>query len=514
MPKNEIFMFKSNDGKMFDIKFTDGFMNDDIEESFSKVEYVITYYKPKQKNSNIIIDTFIDACSRIVEHLSDLTKINGNLVMKDENNNLTPIGIKKTIINKRILYHKPDTNLYYMDIYDSNELNKPQSIRDAYFIPQMTFRSKAIDCIDIIKCIVESSEFYKYGEYTQEKETSEYKVIVFIEEIVDKLFENYNKTAKHKIPMDTDTFKILRCCIFLIYYKLFAFIYSHAEILIPRSNDKSYLKDVLSFSSRHNNLSLYMYIKSILKKKCNIKNIKEIHKFLIQPDLIKVFYERVYEENEDELYYFDYDKDDKYQFNENAYKDNLSRTDKNFGNPLYSFSSYFDYFEKNQEDWLYDASIDAYSTTFPIENNNVMVEYRMFRNSISSHFQNNFYNTSIEDSGITINQMQNIVTKYNEKNNGTTKIIENKHKKHLHFDKHVDKSEKYKKKHLHFDEHADKPKKDKKIEHTPKKRCPNGRRKNKLTGNCEETKKHNNYNKRCLNGTRRNKSTGNCDKNA
>ena len=44
-----------------------------------------------------------------------------------------------------------------------------------------------------------------------------------------------------------------------------------------------------------------------------------------------------------------------------------------------------------------------------------------------------------------------------------------------------------------------------------KKRCPNGTRRNKRTGECD--KKNQNQNKRCPNGTRRNKRTGNCEAN-
>ena len=46
-----------------------------------------------------------------------------------------------------------------------------------------------------------------------------------------------------------------------------------------------------------------------------------------------------------------------------------------------------------------------------------------------------------------------------------------------------------------------------------KKRCPNGTRKNKKTGNCEKKTNVINKEKRCPNGTRRNKKTGNCEKN-
>ena len=43
------------------------------------------------------------------------------------------------------------------------------------------------------------------------------------------------------------------------------------------------------------------------------------------------------------------------------------------------------------------------------------------------------------------------------------------------------------------------------------KRCPNGSRKNKKTGNC--LTKNANKSKRCTNGSHINKNTGNCDKN-
>ena len=505
IPKNEMFMFQTNDGKTFDIKFTEGLDNDE-DEAFSKVEYVITYYKPKQNNTNIIIDTFTDACSRIVEHLSDLTKIEGDLIMKDENNKLNPVGITDAIIGNRILYHKPDTTLYYMDTYDYYELEEPQSISNAFFVPQMTFRSYAIDCIDIIKCIVELDPSYKYGIKTQEKEQTEYDAIVVVEEVVDNLFKNYNEdeTNKHKIPMDTNTFKILKCYIFFIFYKLYSFIYSHAEILIPREEDKMYFKDILSFSSRHTNLDFYKYIKILLKEKYNITNTEEINKLLIQPEVIQMFYDREYTEDEVELYYFDFDKKHNYKFNKNAYKDDLKASDKNFGNPLYSFSSYIHSLEKNK-DWLKDSGIDIYSTTFPIEDNKVMVEYRMYRNTIAYHFQNNLDSNDFEHDGISIKQMHKIVENYSKDDNQKKKIKKNESNPNT------------------------KPK---------AKRCPNGTRKNKLTGNCETVFKNNknkhirfkdsdepnpkanpkaNPNpktkgKRCPNGTRKNKLTGNCEK--
>ena len=46
---------------------------------------------------------------------------------------------------------------------------------------------------------------------------------------------------------------------------------------------------------------------------------------------------------------------------------------------------------------------------------------------------------------------------------------------------------------------------------TTNKRCTNGSRRNKKTGNCQP--KNANKSKRCTNGSHRNKNTGDCDKN-
>lgn len=81
IPKNEMYIFKTKGGKVFDFKFSDKLTNNC--KTFTGVEYVITYYNPKKDNPNIIIDTFIDACSRIIDHLGDLKKTTGALMIAD-----------------------------------------------------------------------------------------------------------------------------------------------------------------------------------------------------------------------------------------------------------------------------------------------------------------------------------------------------------------------------------------------------------------------------------------------
>ena len=159
---------------------------------------------------------------------------------------------------------------------------------------------------------------------------------------------------------------------------------------------------------------MYEHIKEILKEKYNITDVEEIKKIFIQPSIIEKLYKRTYNlHNEDDaaLYEFDYDADahGKYKYNLNAFKEELPDTNKHFGNPLFSFASYFDYLEKNESDWLFDNEYDQYSTVFPIVDNVVMVEYRIFKYSIISYLNNNIKDIDIVYECLSINNMYTIV---------------------------------------------------------------------------------------------------------
>ena len=403
MPKNEMYYFKTTD-KIYDIHFSKKTLHEC--ETFSDLEYVITYYNPNNYE-NIILDTFVDACSRIVDHFSDLEYVTGDLYIKTG----TETGDIILGTHNRQLYHKPGTNLYYMDAFDYEEAD----IYSSCFIPQMTFRTKAIDCLEIMKQIVKSDESYeKNKDYEITIKAEEY-VIHFLEKMVNDLFEKYNETAPNPIHMTDDTYNILKCYVFFIFYKLFGFIYFHTNILMSRlTSDISYLKDFLFFNCRHHNNVLYEHSKEILKEKYNITDVEEIKKIFIQPSIIEKLYKRTYNlHNEDEaaLYEFDYDADahGKYKYNLNAFKEKLPDTNKHFGNPLFSFASYFDYLEKNESDWLFDNEYDQYSTVFPIVDNVVMVEYRIFKYSIISYLNNNIKDIDIVYECLSINNMYTIV---------------------------------------------------------------------------------------------------------
>lgn len=401
LPKNKIYLFQTNRGKTFDLKFAESIAEDC--ESFSGVEYVITYYRPIQQ-SNIILDTFTDACSRILDHLGNLEKMYGTLLLNDETGKTTPVG---KLIKKRALYHKPGSNLYYMDTYDWDEW-KPdhvQSINRAIFIPQMTFRCLAMDAIDIMREIVSVSDHdnYKVGRTAKKDHKKEIDDISKLEHTVDDLISEYNKKAKHKISMDS-TGKTLKTYVFFILYKIYLYLQNHIDIL---SSDDYYLKDFLTYAPRHTNYDFYAQIKEMFKKHYHVKDPAKIYRFFYQPALFKWMYE--------------FEKYDENEFNEKGeyiYGDGLNmkleKTDEHYGNPMYSLSSYFSFFENpSQEsifdnDWFLESRKDTVSTTFDIVKHTLLIENRYFKDEVGLWMRNNI-DSRLHSSFMNVRAMNKLV---------------------------------------------------------------------------------------------------------
>jgi hypothetical protein len=362
------------------------------------VEYVVTYYHPKRNYLNVIIDTFVDACSRIIDHLGNLKGTKGSLLLlEDDRKTYIPAGI---IEGDRYLYHKPGTNLYYMDIYDHPDLLKVQSIGDVDFIPQMTFRCRARDVIEIIQQMVTTNAEFTVGKSLMAAEAADLEDLVFTGSIVDGIFEKYNETAKTPIDFKSSTGKTIKAYVFFILYKVYMFI-SYRNLILSK---KDYLKDHLTFSSRHPNYELYKRIKEILKKEYKITDTAEILKLLYHPDLIQKMYSGEGEEDQD-----DYTEDGDYLYNYDAYKDQLPTTDKNFGNPLFSMHSYFKHMEVKSSDWLKEAKHDNYSTTFDLTGDIVLTEARSFRYWINLYLKNKM-NPKINSDGIlSVRNMHEVV---------------------------------------------------------------------------------------------------------
>lgn len=429
IPKNEMYYFKSNTGKMFDIKFSEDM---DLCKTFSGLEFVVTYYKPKQKNENMIVDTFVDACSRIIDHFGNLKKTSGSLLIKKGKDEFKTVGVLE---GNRRLYNKPGTNLFYMDTYDSKQWKKERPTRtpnDAVFIPQMTFKSKAINTLDIIKELVSKDDRYKIGRNAIEQHKFESNDVINTEQIVDELIEEFNKTTKKKISTQRGTGKMLKFYLFLFFYKLARYIENHSKILY---GEDDYLKDYLSFSSRHTNYTLYMRIKELMTQYYGVANTKELINFFYQPEILKRMYEASgfteddYEENGDYKY-------------EDADVIELPKRSPNYGNPMYSLYSYFKYFEdpvtkkkgepdyETEKDWFVDSGLDVYSTTFELKNDEVLLENRYFRFEIGLWLRNNV-SRDIHTDELSVREMYMLVNSlYGKKSKAlmTLELDPNSHK--------------------------------------------------------------------------------------
>lgn len=442
IPKNDMFIFKTKNGKELDLKFSE-----DITEScktFPGVEYVITYYNPKKENPNVIIDTFVDACSRIIDHLADLKKITGTLMVNDNTKRMyTAIG---NIEDSRCLYRKPNTNLFYMDTYDSIHTLKLKSIGDVDFVPQMTLRCKAADLIEIMREILNTSDpGITRGNSAIQSQIADLETIDLIEGVVDDLFTNYNESLEKKIDFNTNTWKQIKAYLFLIYYKLFYYIDRSGVITYRKSlkeekekeddndddeekEEDNYLKDFLGFASRHSNYQLYLKAKEMIAQHYGIKDTDELHKILCQSEIINRFYENR------EMVDSDLNEEGEFKYGDPANTD-LEQSDKNYGDPMYSFSSYFKHFEKQDEkhveDWLKEEKIDTFSTTFDLTGDEILVENRSFRFALGL-FLRNTVDKNLSRDTITVREMHKVVNAlYGSKIKNMMNLEYNPYKKKL-----------------------------------------------------------------------------------
>jgi hypothetical protein len=412
MSKDQMYAFKTKSGKLFKIKFMEGLKK--YCGTLSGVEYVVTYYEPKKRdNPDVIIEHFVDACSRIVGHLSNLKHTEGTLFLQgdDKKTHYVTMG---NIEDGRKLYRKPGTNLFYLETYDDPNTVHGKSLGAFEFIPQMTFRCKAEDSIDIMKAILKPDDALKRARSIIESIALDYQTAINVETIVDALFNGFNalspdKPSQNKISTTSHWYKILKTYMFLIYYKLFAYIKNHNEIDVEKEN---YLKDYLVFASRHSNYELYVRIKEILKEHFKISDIDRIRKLFLQPKVLDRIYDFVEFEEDD------YDENNEYKYGNSTTVD-LEESDKNYGNPLYSILSYFKHFEKptkDEHDWLISSGVDGFSTRFELKGDEILLENRVFKDEITILLQNEI-NLKMKNGLLTVNDMQKLVKKlYGSKN--------------------------------------------------------------------------------------------------
>jgi hypothetical protein len=408
--KNDLYFFRTKKGKTMDIKFTEEIAKTAVCDTFSGVEYVITYYNPKKDNANVIVDTFLDAVSRIIDHYGNLKPIEGTLLINDGKSELTTVGYLE---GTRILYHKPNTNLYYMQTYDSFDTLKDdgsiklETILDVAFAPQMTFKCKASDAIEIMIEILRPSPDYKVGKTSIHDQKENFKGIELINSITEELFKKYNEVSGNNINISTGYGKTMKTYAFLIIYKMFMFFEGHNNIM----SGKDYLKDHLTFNSRHGNYDLYERIKEIFEEEFQLDGVTEVQVLFENTEVMAPFFINELKDGpNNNNYKDDYDANKKYKYGDDFVTKELPENDENYGNPLYSVKSYFKYLETNEEDWLKDAEYDKFSTKFSLIGDEVLIENRWFRYSISLYFRNTV-DATIHPDFLKVKDMLKIINK-------------------------------------------------------------------------------------------------------
>ena len=404
--KNDMYIFKTNN-KEYKLNFEETLQNNCYV--ISGCEWIITFYKPKL-SKNIILETFLNASKRILEHLHKLKKHPGQLFMIDSNGEKTQIGH----MDKRILYQKPNTNLFYLQTQDNikSKSGSRSNISKVTLVPQMTYRVHISNNIKVMKGMLHN--LVDNMDKAKKKKKGimlEYNTISKIAECVHQLLKEYNTTTntKFKIPLKKKIGKNITNYLFLILYKLHIYVDEYSKTGMMNVSE-NYFKNYLTFSSRHTNDILYNRIKELLieyfepifeenisEEKKNEKVVGIFLRIVYQPNILK-----------------------KYMYLTKARAKalmNRKPKDADYGNPLVSFISYFDFFEnpiitEDTEieniayDWLEYAKIDGLnSTQYHLKGDDVIIENRLFAVELSTLM--NDYGVYASNSFLKIKQIQN-----------------------------------------------------------------------------------------------------------
>lgn len=392
--KNALYMFRTNGGKIYNIKF-----DHDLAvrpcSTFSGLEVVITYYKPKYSN-NLILKMFADACERIIDHLSNLKESRGDLFMANKNKKgFTAIGK----IPYRKLFHKKGTNLYYLETYDGDYTNTRLPFQNVIFKPQMTFCVNVEHVYEVIQQISFPSKLrvgmedkrmmgYSYNTYTE-----------LMNKCIIRMVEAYNKmNTDHswdcEIDMNTVFGKKMVNYLFLIYVKVDTYLLRYKKQTEEEINNvnipSDYFKDELYMFVRHSNFELYSRMKYYMKKQFKRSEADTV-------ELLSVL-----------MYNVDFLSKSMYSDKPEIFS-KLNKSDPDYGDPKKSLWSYFAFFENpidpTSPDWLIHSETDGESTMYPLKEDDIIIENRFF-NSAARHYYLNTISKTMPKSGGAFNLKQ------------------------------------------------------------------------------------------------------------
>jgi hypothetical protein len=375
--KNKKYKYRKTTGEEYSIHFAYWDKINSVCEAFSDVEWVVTYYKPKL-HSNIILDTFAATIRKLLHHLNELKRYEGELIMKDPTSDKPDVVISDMDSNS--LYHLPKTNLHYLKINNGGLDNVLTTI-------QMTFSAHIEDVFFIMKELLED----KLCSYSRVTDQCELKLnylnkIEYCAKMLIKTFNRQEPVFKIQSSTHKLVLRQIKNYIVLILYKLYIYYNDYK----PRGDRSVLFKAMLALNVRHSNYALYVELKKCLtllfedirEDSVNIEDI--IKRIFIQPAIL-----------------YEYLLTNKSHVRKGAFNINnhLDKQNKHYGNPWYSLVSYFDFFEDPTDDdsnrfaddtlithdWLEYDGVDASSTKMDINNNVVLVEFRTFPYLLKSY---------------------------------------------------------------------------------------------------------------------------------
>ena len=365
--KNQMYLFRDTEDNEYNIHFLfDSKSNNECYKQ-TNVEWIFTYFKPR-RSQNVIVDTFVNVIKNLLRHVSDLEQINGKFIMKynDENDVEQELIIDKP--ENRVLYHKPDTNLYYlqtqvtnMDYVFDNNCSKIQ----------MTFSTKAENILTVIETILrdELNSVASINEILSVRLDN----LLNVKSCVEELFNRYNSSeSTYAFPAENKNVEIVKNYIILFLFKIKQYYY-----FIKGSYKTKYLKNFLFINSRHGNYAFYVALKLKIRKLFKITEIDAIEiikKLILQPTILTKMV----------------DSDVTLRRGVFSPTNLLDKTHAHYGDPIYSLASYFQFFEdpvdtKMSNDWLVYKQIDNNTTTMELKNDVVLVELRNFQELLTSY---------------------------------------------------------------------------------------------------------------------------------
>jgi hypothetical protein len=402
--KNSMYVFRDIRGTNYNIHFM---MKSEQGCAFhSSVEWIMTYYKPR-RSPNVIMDTFINMITNLVRHLDEFVPIEGNYIVKYKN---AEDAVEEFVVekpNKRLLFHKPGSTLYYLQTQASES---PMTIDDACSVVQMTFSAKAEHIVEVLVSLFDnnSSNIPAFSENIRERLDE----VRRIERCVDELIRNHNRahTGSYKVLGSKHFTQSVKTYLFLILFKLAQYI----KFKGVKSGAK-YFKNILYINSRHSNYALYNGLKrqlklqfGMLEEEIVISIIKDI---VFVPDILMSGIVTGVKQGTVRTGAFS--------------KTNvLDKANKHYGDPTYSLMSYFDFFERpvdnetnvvegtgeiKEYDWLEYKKIDDYSNKMDLNDDVVLIEVRNFQKLLSLHVYN------MADQGLKSNMESgscNVLTKH------------------------------------------------------------------------------------------------------